>query len=454
MEEESSFPDLSLHISPPNSAPSSICGGGNNEGDSNSSFDIWRRGAEDDDDYHYALKSHSDSSVLKADAAADTRLSLSNLPAAAVAASNPLEAESPWRRSMMDTHNGDHQVEDYFKRRHAIGNGSLGHISSGMSLLGVSDKLRPIKGIPVYNTGACNNSFQFPLQADRDFPRDVMTTRDSNPKLSYNFPRPSNIMMSMNNSSSSPSNYFEPMYVLNSGGGGGSRFNGITMDNLNHNFKSRQMMMQYLHQHHQYGSSGESNGLVSRFRFVPKLQSNKRNMRAPRMRWTSSLHARFVRAVGLLGGHERATPKSVLELMDVKDLTLAHVKSHLQMYRTVKNTDKAAASSDGSADEDFLPPLKTFQQNGNQRADGSNLSVSTGHNMWTNSSSKGEWPHSTNSRDVDGTARPETISSHHNAEVEYMGQQRDCTRSGLNMNTPSLEFSLGRSDWRGNVYDS
>jgi hypothetical protein len=32
--------------------------------------------------------------------------------------------------------------------------------------------------------------------------------------------------------------------------------------------------------------------------------TTKRSARAPRMRWTTALHARFVHAVELLGGHE------------------------------------------------------------------------------------------------------------------------------------------------------
>ncbi|KAJ0240465.1 Homeodomain-like superfamily protein [Hirschfeldia incana] len=81
----------------------------------------------------------------------------------------------------------------------------------------------------------------------------------------------------------------------------------------------------------------------------------------PRLRWTPELHRCFLNAVDMLGGHHRATPKLILKMMDVKGLTIAHVKSHLQMYRGSKLTlGKSEESSSSSirrrqdTEEDYL----------------------------------------------------------------------------------------------------
>lgn len=55
------------------------------------------------------------------------------------------------------------------------------------------------------------------------------------------------------------------------------------------------------HQPHIYARSFKRNARV--------INGGRRSVRAPRMRWTTTLHTQFVRAVQLLGGHESKSLK-------------------------------------------------------------------------------------------------------------------------------------------------
>ncbi|KAK4365802.1 hypothetical protein RND71_013682 [Anisodus tanguticus] len=286
--------------------------------------------------------------------------------------------------------------------------------------------LRPIRGIPVYH-------------------------QNSPPPASHNYP------IFSHQTFDNTSNAIAATLPIRSSG---SCFSSINNNNKTISNSSSSMPFQSQHHHHQAG--------LMRSRFLSRFPA-KRTVRATRMRWTSSLHDRFVHAVELLGGHERATPKSVLELMDVKDLTLAHVKSHLQMYRTFKTTDRAAVpassgqsevfdnGSSGETSEDLMLDMDNSRKSDLSDQQGRNtmhLQEKNYHGLWSNSSREswklhgkhGDYPG--NMPSLEKTEKNQHKDMEANAKClsydRISGEVSSSRITETSPKKPNLEFTLGR----------
>ena len=97
---------------------------------------------------------------------------------------------------------------------------------------------------------------------------------------------------------------------------------------------------------------------------LKKKMSCKLTIRKVRLRWTPELHRRFVLSVIRLGGASVATPKSILNEMDVPGMTVYHVKSHLQKYREhTREMSLLSGTSIMAMDRKLVDQLQNMKQN-------------------------------------------------------------------------------------------